>query len=178
MYGGYDGTAVRVGRLAPQEIALLRGGPRAAVTVAVLALHLRGAVMPEGPGTMSARAPDAEAGETPLEIAVYGALHRPGTPRTLARHPEVRLAVARMRIPLAEAGLLRYPLLGPTRATRREIRALARRHPVPVTRRGLSDHARLLAVALHGETAWQVVAPRSALRAGPSIRPPVPQTFA
>ncbi|CAM5429617.1 hypothetical protein SALBM311S_06987 [Streptomyces alboniger] len=36
-----SGTTVR---LKPYEVALLRGGPRAAVTVAVLALHLLGAV--------------------------------------------------------------------------------------------------------------------------------------
>ncbi|MFI9341128.1 hypothetical protein ACIG0D_07670 [Streptomyces sp. NPDC052773] len=45
-----DGTAA----LAPHEIALLRGGPRAAVTVALVALHLRGMVEPGPPGTVRA----------------------------------------------------------------------------------------------------------------------------
>ncbi|MFE6281708.1 TIGR04222 domain-containing membrane protein [Streptomyces sp. NPDC057877] len=155
-----------MGRLAPQEIALLRGGPRAAVTVAVLALHLRGAAMPDRPGTLSPRPLDTGAEGTPLEIAVHSALREPTRLRKLARDPEVRLAVARMRIPLAEAGLLRYPLLGPTRATRREVRALRKRHAMPTSRRGLGDHDKLLAVALHGEAALHVLAPRFALRAG------------
>ncbi|MGC3004920.1 TIGR04222 domain-containing membrane protein, partial [Streptomyces sp. G35A] len=36
----------------PHEIALLRGGARAAVTVAVVALHLRGAVEAGAAGTL------------------------------------------------------------------------------------------------------------------------------
>ncbi|MFF7370451.1 hypothetical protein [Streptomyces tricolor] len=39
----------------PCAVALLRGGDRAAVTVAVLALHLRGAVEAGRPGTAHAR---------------------------------------------------------------------------------------------------------------------------
>ncbi|MBC7269538.1 MAG: TIGR04222 domain-containing membrane protein [Streptomyces sp.] len=169
VYGGDGDNAsrpVRLERLDPQEIALLRGGPRAAVTVAVLALHLRSAVLPGRPGAPGAGPLDADTTGSPLEFAVYKALDGTSGPRELARDPGVRLAVARMRIPLAEAGLLRYPLLGPTRATRRGVRALRRRHPLPETRRGLTDHARLLAVALHGEAALRVVAPRFALRAG------------
>ncbi|MEU0167050.1 hypothetical protein ABZ214_16530 [Streptomyces iakyrus] len=50
-----DGTAVR---LEPHEIALLGEGPRAAVTVAVVELHLRGLVEADLPGTIRARAAD------------------------------------------------------------------------------------------------------------------------
>ncbi|MEV5730897.1 MULTISPECIES: TIGR04222 domain-containing membrane protein [Streptomyces] len=154
-----DGTAA----LAPHEIALLRGGPRAAVTVAVVALYLRGTVEPGPPGTLWA-AP--EAGQGGLEGAVGSALRRPARFRRLVRDPEVRLAVAEMRIPLAEAGLLRWPFLGPTRSARREVEALRSRHPLPARRYGLTDDDKLLAVALHGEAALRVLMPRFALRAG------------
>ncbi|MET9872778.1 TIGR04222 domain-containing membrane protein [Streptomyces sp. NPDC006386] len=161
-----DGTAVR---LEPHEIALLGDGPRAAVTVAVVDLYLRGLVEADLPGTMRRGVADAVAGErppSPLAEAVRTALREPAGPRTLVKDPEVRLAVALMRIPLAEAGLLRYPLLGPTRAARRHVRELRQRHPLPASRRGLSDHDRLLAVALHGEAALRLLVPRFALRAG------------
>ncbi|WP_309060632.1 TIGR04222 domain-containing membrane protein [Streptomyces sp.] len=180
----------------PHEIALLGGGPRAAVTVAVVALHLRGAVEAGAPGTL--RAVDGEAGRalpalpppgTPLDVwpadgpgpaepvtgarralylesAVYSCLGEPSEVRELVRHPDVRWAVAEVRVGLAEAGLLRYPLLGPTRAARRRLRVLRKACPVPASRRGLPDHDKLLAVALHGETALRVLVPRFALRAG------------
>ncbi|MGW0374052.1 TIGR04222 domain-containing membrane protein, partial [Streptomyces coeruleorubidus] len=45
-------------------------------------------------------------------------------------------------------------------------RDLHRRHPLPASRRGLTDHDRLLAVALHGEAALRLLVPRFALRAG------------
>ncbi|CAM5618082.1 TIGR04222 domain-containing membrane protein OS=Streptomyces aurantiogriseus OX=66870 GN=GCM10010251_46500 PE=4 SV=1 [Streptomyces aurantiogriseus] len=82
------------------------------------------------------------------------------------KRSDVRLAVALMRIPLAEAGLLRWPLLGPTRAARRHVRALREAHALPAGRHGLTDHDKLLAVALHGEAALRVLVPRFALRAG------------
>ncbi|CAL9625570.1 hypothetical protein SUDANB176_05947 [Streptomyces sp. enrichment culture] len=181
----------------PHEIALLGGGPRAAVTVAVVALHLRGAVEAGAPGTI--RAVDGEAGRALpalpppgvaldawsaagpgaaepvtgarralyLESAVYSCLEEPSEVRELVRHPDVRWAVAEVRIGLAEAGMLRYPLsLGPTRAARRRLRVLRKAYPVPANRRGLPDHDKLLAVALHGEAALRVLVPRFALRAG------------
>ncbi|AIS01274.1 hypothetical protein SGLAU_26680 [Streptomyces glaucescens] len=154
-----DGTAA----LAPHEIALLRGGPRAAVTVAVVALYLRGAMEPGPPGLLWAVPEDAPGG---LEEAVGSALRRPVRFRRLVRDPEVRLAVAEMRIPLAEAGLLRWPFLGPTRGARREVEALRVRHPLPARRYGLSDDDKLLAVALHDEAALRVLMPRFAVRAG------------
>lgn len=161
-----DGTAVR---LEPHEIALLGDGPRAAVTVAVVELYLRGLVEPDLPGTVRAGVADAvEAMQppSPLAAAVHGCLRAPAAPKALVKDPEVRLAVAVMRIPLAEAGLLRYPLLGPTRAARRHVRALRDLHPLPASRQGMSDHERLLLVALHGEAALRLLVPRFALRAG------------
>jgi hypothetical protein len=70
------------------------------------------------------------------------------------------------RGPLAEAGLLRYPLLGPTRAARRHVRELRRTHPLPAGRRGPTHRDRPLAVVLHGEPALRLLVPRFALRAG------------
>lgn len=161
-------------RLQPHEIALLRGGPRAAVMVAVVGLHLRGAVEAGRPGTLRTAEPvvaDTVPGQSPpslppLESAVHASLEEPCGLRPLVRRSDIRLAVALMRIPLAEAGLLRYPLLGPTRAARRHVRDLRESHPLPADRRGLSDRDRLLAVALHGEAALRALVPRFALRAG------------
>ncbi|MGW0609144.1 TIGR04222 domain-containing membrane protein [Streptomyces sp. NPDC002788] len=161
-----DGTAVR---LEPHEIALLEDGPRAAVTVAVVDLYLRGLVVPDRPGKIRAGIADAGSAErppSPLAQEVHACLHEPTGLRTLVKDPDVRLALALMRIPLAEAGLLRYPLLGPTRGARRHVRELRRLHPLPASRRGLTDHDRLLAVALHGEAALWLLVPRFALRAG------------
>ncbi|MGW6829964.1 TIGR04222 domain-containing membrane protein [Streptomyces massasporeus] len=164
-----DGTAVR---LEPHEIALLGDGPRAAVTVAVVELYLRGLVEPDLPGTVRARVTDAaETVEavrppSPLATAVHGRLRAPAGPRALVKDPDIRLAVAVMRVPLAEAGLLRHPLLGATRAARRHVRDLRHEHPLPTSRRGLSDRERLLLVALHGEAALRLLLPRFALRAG------------
>ncbi|MFI2721043.1 TIGR04222 domain-containing membrane protein [Streptomyces collinus] len=164
-----DGTAVR---LEPHEIALLGEGPRAAVTVAVVDLHLRGLVEADLPGTVRARVVDAvEAVEavqppSPLAAAVHGCLRAPAEPKALVKDPGIRLAVAVMRIPLTEAGLLRCPLLGATRAARRHVRELRHEHPLPARRHGLSDRERLLLVALHGEAALWLLVPRFALRAG------------
>ncbi|MFJ8464651.1 TIGR04222 domain-containing membrane protein [Streptomyces swartbergensis] len=161
-----DGTAVR---LEPHEIALLGDGPRAAVAVAVVDLHLRGLVEADRHGTIRAGIADAVSAErppSPLAQAVHACLHEPAGLRTLVKDPDVRLALALMRIPLAEAGLLRYPMLGPTRGARRHVRDLRLRHPLPASRRGLTDHDRLLAVALHGEAALRLLVPRFALRAG------------
>ncbi|CAM5577433.1 hypothetical protein SFUMM280S_08788 [Streptomyces fumanus] len=43
-------------------------------------------------------------------------------------HPDVRLALALTRIPLADAGLLGYPRLGANRAARRRVEFLRERH--------------------------------------------------
>ncbi|MER5579048.1 hypothetical protein ABT082_36755, partial [Streptomyces massasporeus] len=104
-----DGTAVR---LEPHEIALLGQGPPAAVTVAVVDLHLRGLVEADLPGTIRARVADAVEAvgavrpPSPLAAAVHGCLRAPAAPKALVKDPGIRLAVAVVRIPLAEAGLL------------------------------------------------------------------------
>ncbi|NEY32657.1 TIGR04222 domain-containing membrane protein [Streptomyces sp. PRKS01-65] len=172
------GDGKRVFRLTPYEIALLRGGPPAAVTVAVVALHLRGAVGAGPPGTVrrtGTHATDAERSPRPLpplERAVLDCLAEPDEPdqparlREIAAHPAVRLAVAGLRTRLAAAGLLRAVLPAPTRTARRLLRDLAERHPPPSTRDGLTEGGKLLAVALHGKAALRVLVPRFALRAG------------
>ncbi|MFE9771919.1 TIGR04222 domain-containing membrane protein [Streptomyces sp. NPDC005931] len=192
-------------RRTPHEIALLRGGPRAAVTVAVVALQLRGAVEAGAPGTVRAVPMDAvqeertlpplppagvpldswtqwsavrgeaagnEARALVLERTVYRCLgEEPLALRELVRHPDVRWALAELRVGLADAGLLRLPLLRPNRAAGREVRALRDRHPLPTGRRGLTDHAKL-AVALHGTPALRALVPLFALRTGlvPRVR--------
>ncbi|MET9155949.1 TIGR04222 domain-containing membrane protein [Streptomyces griseoflavus] len=169
----------------PHEIALLAGGPRAAVTVAVVALHLRGAVEAGAPGTVHAvdgeagralpplPAPEGEPGDLTgamraayLESAVYHGLREPSGIRELVRDLDVRWALAELRVGLAEAGMLRYPLLGSTRAARRRTQVLRKAFPLPAVRRDLPDDQRLLAVALHGEDALRLLVPRFALRAG------------
>ncbi|MEY7980997.1 TIGR04222 domain-containing membrane protein, partial [Streptomyces pilosus] len=93
-------------------------------------------------------------------------LAEPSAIRELVRDLDIRWAVAELRVGLAEAGMLRYPLLGSTRAARRRLQVLRKAFPLPASRRDLPDDERLLAVALHGETALRVLVPRFALRAG------------
>ncbi|GHH92839.1 TIGR04222 domain-containing membrane protein [Streptomyces capillispiralis] len=183
----------------PHEIALLGGGPHAAVTVAVVALHLRGAVEAGAPGTIlavdgeaaralpalprpgvpldapgRAEAVDGERRARYLESAVHACLVEPSDLRELVRHPDVRWAVAEVRVGLAEAGMLRYPLLlGPTTAARRRLKLLRKAFPLPASRQGMPDRDKLLAVALHGEAALRVLVPRFALRAGLTDRVPL-----
>ncbi|GJF24333.1 MULTISPECIES: TIGR04222 domain-containing membrane protein [Streptomyces] len=149
----------------PHEIALLGGGPRAAVTVALVALHLRGAVETGPRRTLSATGPEPE-GLGPFEGTVLDCLREPLTARELVRHTDVRLALALTRIPLAEEGLLRYPRLGPTRGARRRVAFWRERYPLPAARHGLTDEDTLLAVALHGDAALRLLLPRFAFRAG------------
>ncbi|MCI4140561.1 TIGR04222 domain-containing membrane protein [Streptomyces sp. MMS20-AI2-20] len=167
----------------PHEIALLAGGPRAAVTVAVVALHLRGAV--EAGARATVVAVDSEAGralpplpppeevlaledDIPaelrvpyLESAVYRRLHEPCDVREVLRDPDVQWAVTTLRIGLADTDMVSPPALGTTRAARRHVHALRTAYPLPASRAGLSDEAKLLAVALHGEAALRLVAPAS-----------------
>ncbi|MFE0883530.1 TIGR04222 domain-containing membrane protein [Streptomyces rochei] len=149
----------------PHEIALLNGGPRGAVTVAVVALHLKGALETGPRRRLCATGPEPE-GLGPFEGTVLDCLREPLTARELVRHSDVRLAVALARIPLADEGLLRYPRLGPTRGARRRVEFWRARHPLPTVRHGLSDEDTLLAVALHGDAALRMLLPRFALRAG------------
>ncbi|MFF4354875.1 TIGR04222 domain-containing membrane protein [Streptomyces sp. NPDC001530] len=123
--------------LEPQTVALLRGGPRAAVTVAVLAPHLRGAADAGRPGTMRTSGASAGAG-LPLEKAVHASLYRPAGMRELLERPRVRRTLAELR------------------ATR----------PLPTGREGLTTDDILLAVALYGDAALTVLVPRFAEAAG------------
>ncbi|MCQ4201951.1 TIGR04222 domain-containing membrane protein [Streptomyces sp. NPDC058783] len=149
----------------PHQIALLGGGPPAAVTVALVALHLLGAVETGPRRTLCAAGPEPE-GLGPFEGTVLDCLHEPLTARELVRHPDVRLAVALTRIPLAEEGLLGHPWLRPTRGARRRVEFWRERHPLPAVRHGLTDDDTLLAVALHGDAALRLLLPRFALRTG------------
>ncbi|MFI6037264.1 TIGR04222 domain-containing membrane protein [Streptomyces sp. NPDC051315] len=174
-------SADTTGRLQPHEVALLRGGPRAAVTVAVVALHLRGAVEAGRPGRLRTSGSSTEAaGQAPppplplpsfpplpaLAEAVRSALGRPaGLPEVLV-HDDVRLALAELRAGLKSAGLLRALPPHRTRTARRLLAALRAEHPLPTSRRGQSVPDTLMAVALYGEPALQVLVPRFALRAG------------
>ncbi|GGT21796.1 TIGR04222 domain-containing membrane protein [Streptomyces chromofuscus] len=153
------------GRPGPHEAGYLRGGPRAAVTVAVLGLHLRGLVEAGRPGTLR-KAAAFPAPDHPLEKAVRVGLHRPAGPRELPGRAAVRLALARMRGDLTSAGLLRSGLPGPTRAGRRHLTALRARHPLPTGPDGLTDEEMLFAVALHGARALTALVPHFARASG------------
>ncbi|MFJ8198504.1 TIGR04222 domain-containing membrane protein [Streptomyces sp. NPDC096152] len=169
MGGLMDG--VPANQLGPHEIALLRGGSRAAVQVCVLALHLYGTVGAGRGGTMrvTVRSPGA-ARELPvlppLTRAVHAALYRPaGMGQLLQRRGVVR-ALAALRRDLRAAGLLRAVPPGRTARGRRALRALRGDHPLPAARAGLSPDAVLLAVALYGDRALTSLVPRFTREAG------------
>jgi hypothetical protein len=151
--------------LEPHETALLAGGPRAAVSVALVALWLRGVVETGPRETLCVPGPPPEE-LRPFVGTVMDCLAEPLTVRELVRHPDVRLALAVTRIPLADAGLLRWPRLTPNRTARRRVEFLRERYPLPAHRHGLGDEDTLLAVALHGEAALRLLLPRFAHRAG------------
>ncbi|MER7519913.1 TIGR04222 domain-containing membrane protein [Streptomyces sp. NPDC126499] len=92
----------------PEALALLRGGPRAAVTVAVVALHQRGAVAAGRRGTIRA---NGGAGRTrdPLQLGVHRSLQRALALRVLASRPKARQALAALAAELGSRGLLRPP---------------------------------------------------------------------
>ncbi|QTE01798.1 TIGR04222 domain-containing membrane protein [Streptomyces cyanogenus] len=151
----------------PYAVALLRGGDRAAVTVAVLGLHLRGAVEAGRPGTLRRTGTGrAEPVRHPLEKAVRTGLYRPAGPRELPGRAVVRRALARMRAELAADGLLRVQPPRRTRATRRLLAELRERRPLPDAPDGLPEEEALLAAALYGERALAVLVPRFAREAG------------
>ncbi|WP_338017683.1 TIGR04222 domain-containing membrane protein [Streptomyces adustus] len=153
-------------RLEPHAIALLRGGPRAAVTVAVLSLHLRGAVGAGRVGTMRTTGPAADRSLPPLTKAVHAALYRPAGLRQLLDRQAVRRALTGLRDELRAAGLLRTFPPGRTRAGRRTLKSLRARHPLPGHGPGLPLEDQLLAVALYGDRALTAVAPRFTREAG------------
>ncbi|MGW7261432.1 TIGR04222 domain-containing membrane protein [Streptomyces sp. NPDC054834] len=151
----------------PCAIALLRGGDRAAVTVAVLGLHLRGAVDAGRPGTLRRTGTgNGAAFRHPLERAVRTGLYRPAGPRELPSRAVVRQALARMRAELTAAGLLRSLPPGRTRAARAHLAALRERHPLPEGADGMAEDEVLIAVALYGERALSALLPRFAREAG------------
>ncbi|MFH9663139.1 TIGR04222 domain-containing membrane protein [Streptomyces sp. NPDC017248] len=153
--------------LDPCAVALLRGGDRAAVTVAVLALHLRGAVEAGRPGTLRKTATGGAAPlGHPLEKAVRTGLYRPAGPGELPGRAVVRRALVRMRAELAVRGLLRTLPPRRTRAARRALAGLRACRPLPTGPGGLSQAETLLAVALYGERALTVLVPCFARRAG------------
>ncbi|MFF4587561.1 TIGR04222 domain-containing membrane protein [Streptomyces sp. NPDC001388] len=165
-------------RLQPYEIALLRGGPRAAVTVAVVDLHLRGVVEAGRPGRLrtSGASPEAagqgppprcgESGLPPLAEAVRAELVRPAGPAELMNRPPVRRALADLSAALRSARLLRALPPHRSRAGRRALETLLAAHPLPAGRKGVAADETVLAVALHGEAALSLLVPRFALRAG------------
>ncbi|MEU7022839.1 TIGR04222 domain-containing membrane protein [Streptomyces sp. NPDC046203] len=101
--------------LPPEALAMLRGGPRAAVTVALVALHQRGAVAAGRRGTIRA---NGGAGRTrdPLQLGVHRSLHRALALRVLATRPKARQALDALSTELGRTGLLRSP--GRLRAAR------------------------------------------------------------
>ncbi|MFE2555881.1 TIGR04222 domain-containing membrane protein [Streptomyces sp. NPDC059352] len=92
----------------PQALALLRGGRRAAVTVALVALHQHGAVAAGRKRTIRANGGPGRTRD-PVQLGVHGALHRALALRALALRPEARRAVDALRGELGRAGLLRPP---------------------------------------------------------------------
>ncbi|WP_234285452.1 TIGR04222 domain-containing membrane protein, partial [Streptomyces venezuelae] len=92
----------------PQALALLRGGRRAAVTVALVALHQRGAVAAGRKHTIRANGGPGRT-EDPVQLGVHRALDRAFALRDLALRPEARRAVDALGRELRGAGLLRAP---------------------------------------------------------------------
>ncbi|WP_406863843.1 TIGR04222 domain-containing membrane protein [Streptomyces sp. HUAS MG47] len=107
------GALLRAGRarptkLAPSALALLRGGNRAAVTVALVALHQRGAVAAARRRTIRANGGPG-ATRDPLQRGVHASLHRAIGIGALVNRPRTRQAVDALRAELGLAGLLRSP---------------------------------------------------------------------
>ncbi|MGW2200730.1 TIGR04222 domain-containing membrane protein [Streptomyces sp. NPDC001774] len=196
--------------LAPQALALLRGGRRAAVVVALVALHQRGAVAAGRKGTIRANGGPGRTRD-PVQLGVHGSLRRALGLRVLASQPLARRAVDALRAELGREGLLRpqgrllvartllvgtvvtvvtgLVVTGPsgaglalalalgavtagaalallflpptTRAARRLLAGLRRRHPLPAHRREVTDgNLVLLYVALYGDPALALFLPR------------------
>ncbi|MFE1267750.1 TIGR04222 domain-containing membrane protein [Streptomyces sp. NPDC058758] len=99
----------------PEALALLRGGPRAAVTVALVALHQRGAVAAGRKHTIRANGGPGRTRD-PVQLGVHRSLRNALALRALVLRPEARRAVDGLRAELGRAGLLRPP--GRRRAAR------------------------------------------------------------
>ncbi|MEW2553610.1 TIGR04222 domain-containing membrane protein [Streptomyces zhihengii] len=107
-----------------QSVALLRGGRRAAVTVALVALQQRGAVTSGRRGTIRVDG-WGTAVRDPLQLAVHTSLRRAVGIGVLLTAPRVRRALDALRDGCARAGLLR--------ANRRWRTARGLLYAVPVT---------------------------------------------
>lgn len=92
--------------LPPQALALLRGGRRAVVVVALVALHQRGAVAAGRRGTIRANGGPGRTRD-PIQLGVHSSLRRALGLRVLASQPRARRAVDALRTELARSGLLR-----------------------------------------------------------------------
>ncbi|MEU9294942.1 TIGR04222 domain-containing membrane protein [Streptomyces sp. NPDC048266] len=92
----------------PQALALLRGGRRAAVTVALVALHQRGAVAAGRKHTIRANGGPGRTRD-PVQLGVHRALHRAFALRDLVLRPEARRAVDALHGELRATGLMRSP---------------------------------------------------------------------
>jgi uncharacterized protein (TIGR04222 family) len=90
--------------LRPTEVALLRGGRRAAVVTALVLLHARAAVDGDFPGR-ARRCGPLPRGCDPLARIIYASLVQPAGPRELMLRPAVRRALARLETDLAAARL-------------------------------------------------------------------------
>ncbi len=163
-----DGSA----GIGPYEVALLRGGPRAAVTTAVVELYLRGVVEAGRPGRLrtSGSSPE-EAGPAsppppPLAAAVRAALHRPAGLPELPAGPGIGRALTGLVRKVRSAGPPRALPPHRGRGARTALRALHAAHPLPVGRGEVPEGDVTLVVALYGEEALRLLVPRFALRAG------------
>lgn len=87
------------------EIGYLRGGSKAAVHAALVALHADGLIEVRKQGGVR-RTMRPLSGRTPFERAVYSTLHAPMGPAMIARHPAVRRALPGIRQPLVALGLM------------------------------------------------------------------------
>ncbi|MFF2777609.1 TIGR04222 domain-containing membrane protein [Streptomyces sp. NPDC058052] len=92
----------------PEALALLRGGRRAAVTVALVALHQHGAVAAGRKHTIRANGGPGRTRD-PVQLGVHRSLRNALALRALALRPEARRAVDGLRAELGRTGLLRPP---------------------------------------------------------------------
>ncbi|MFF6902098.1 TIGR04222 domain-containing membrane protein [Streptomyces hydrogenans] len=92
----------------PQALALLRGGRRAAVTVALVALHQHGAVAAGRKHTVRANGGPGRTRD-PVQLGVHRSLRNALALRALVLRPEARRAVDGLRAELGRTGLLRPP---------------------------------------------------------------------
>ncbi|MGP9017783.1 TIGR04222 domain-containing membrane protein [Streptomyces sp. BR1] len=88
--------------------ACVRGGPRAAVTVALTGLHLSGTIGVDRPGTVSVRVQELPVRlPDPLQHAVATSLRTPMDVRAIIARPRVRQALGNLLDGLTADGLLR-----------------------------------------------------------------------